>query len=63
MAILSSTQSHFIRCVKPNNDKNSNNFDSEVARNQLRYLGILEVIKIRKSGYAVRRTFKEFAQR
>lgn len=63
LTTLSSTQAHFIRCVKPNNDKNSNFFDSQVVRNQLKYLGVLEVIRIRKSGYAIRRFFRDFCQR
>ena len=35
-------------------------FDPDVVLNQLRYSGMLETVKIRKAGFPVRRTFKDF---
>lgn len=47
MDILSKTEPHFIRAIKPNNLKKPNNFDSINALRQLKYTGLLETIRIR----------------
>lgn len=38
-------------------------FDQAVVLNQLRYSGMLETVRIRKAGYAVRRPFQDFYKR
>nr|XP_057947424.1 unconventional myosin-X isoform X1 [Doryrhamphus excisus] len=63
MATLSASNPFFIRCIKPNMEKNPNIFDPEVVLNQLRYSGMLETVKIRRAGFPVRRTFKDFFMR
>ncbi|XP_060918799.1 unconventional myosin-X [Labrus mixtus] len=63
MATLSVSNPFFIRCIKPNMDKNPSKFDPEVVLNQLRYSGMLETVKIRRAGFPVRRTFKDFFSR
>ncbi|XP_034041694.1 unconventional myosin-X [Thalassophryne amazonica] len=63
MATLSASNPFFVRCIKPNMDKNANQFDPDVVLNQLRYSGMLETVKIRRAGFPVRRTFKDFYSR
>uniref|UniRef100_A0A8C2WXN2 Myosin X, like 1 n=1 Tax=Cyclopterus lumpus TaxID=8103 RepID=A0A8C2WXN2_CYCLU len=63
MATLSVSNPFFIRCIKPNMKKNPSVFDPEVVLNQLRYSGMLETVKIRRAGFPVRRTFKDFSSR
>uniref|UniRef100_A0A8C4EA89 Myosin-X n=1 Tax=Dicentrarchus labrax TaxID=13489 RepID=A0A8C4EA89_DICLA len=63
MATLSVSNPFFIRCIKPNMQKNPSVFDPEVVLNQLRYSGMLETVKIRRAGFPVRRTFKDFFSR
>uniref|UniRef100_A0A3Q2P4T4 Unconventional myosin-X n=1 Tax=Fundulus heteroclitus TaxID=8078 RepID=A0A3Q2P4T4_FUNHE len=63
MATLSASNPFFVRCIKPNMDKKANRFDPDVVLNQLRYSGMLETVKIRKAGFPVRRTFKDFLSR
>jgi len=63
ISILSETEAHYVRCVKPNSFKEPNNFNSYLVLDQLRYAGILSVIQIRKAGFPVRRTFAEFYHR
>ncbi|XP_043999049.1 unconventional myosin-X isoform X2 [Gambusia affinis] len=63
MATLSASNPFFIRCIKPNMEKNPNVFDPEIVLNQLRYSGMLETVKIRRAGFPVRRTFKDFLSR
>lgn len=57
---LEACQPLFIRCVKPNEFKANNFFDKELCLKQLRYSGILETAKIRRAGYAIRYTYKDF---
>lgn len=47
----------FCRLQKPNQ------FNPDVVLNQLRYSGMLETVKIRRAGFPVRRTFKDFYSR
>uniref|UniRef100_A0A671K6B2 Unconventional myosin-X-like n=1 Tax=Sinocyclocheilus anshuiensis TaxID=1608454 RepID=A0A671K6B2_9TELE len=63
MATLSASNPFFVRCIKPNMEKNANEFDADVVLNQLRYSGMLETVKIRRAGFSVRRTFQDFLSR
>lgn len=53
----------FVRCIKPNNDKQALRLDMPCVLQQLRYLGMLDTIKIRKVGYPVRLRFQHFVDR
>jgi myosin heavy subunit len=55
------TEPHFIRCIKPNHQKVGTIFDGNLALRQLKYAGLFEAIRIRKSGYAYRSNFQSFA--
>uniref|UniRef100_A0A8C3C1S3 non-specific serine/threonine protein kinase n=1 Tax=Cairina moschata TaxID=8855 RepID=A0A8C3C1S3_CAIMO len=56
-------QPHFIRCIKPNDDREALTFSRERVLLQLRYTGILETVKIRQKGYSHRILFEEFVKR
>ncbi|KAM8806580.1 myosin-IIIb [Eudromia elegans] len=56
-------QPHFIRCIKPNDDREALTFSHERVLMQLRYTGILETVKIRQKGYSHRILFEEFVKR
>ena len=58
---LRTTEPHFIRCVKPNHEKVGGKFDGHLALRQLRYAGLFEAIRIRKSGFAYRAPYNVFA--
>lgn len=53
----------FVRCIKPNNDKHALRMDMPCVLQQLRYLGMLDTIRIRQKGYPVRLRFQHFVER
>lgn len=63
MASLTTTQPHFIRCVKPNDQQKPNLFTPPLALRQLKYAGLFEAIHIRKAGYAIRMPHESFVMR
>lgn len=63
MERMTSATPIFIRCLKPNHVKVPGKFDSVYIKEQLLYTGMLETIKIRREGFAVRPTFPEFVDK
>lgn len=60
---LEATKPHFVRCIIPNHDKSPNSFDNSLVLDQLRCNGVLEGIRIARSGFPNRLFFAEFNQR
>ncbi|XP_073710943.1 myosin-IIIb isoform X2 [Misgurnus anguillicaudatus] len=54
---------HFVRCIKPNDDRQALCFSKERVMVQLRYTGILETVNIRRQGYSHRIPIQEFVNR
>ncbi|OPJ75468.1 myosin-IIIb-like [Patagioenas fasciata monilis] len=63
MERMYSASPHFVRCIKPNSQKEPGMVDSQVVLLQLRYNGLLETIRIRRDGFSWRPSFEEFAER
>lgn len=63
MKMLLSCEPSFVRCIKPNELKKPMIFDRYLCWQQLKYSGMLETVKIRKAGFAIRYTFQEFVNR
>ncbi|KAG6397811.1 hypothetical protein SASPL_139259 [Salvia splendens] len=63
MQQLESTTPHFVRCIKPNSKKVHGEFEKDLVSEQLRCCGILEVVRISRSGYPTRMTHQEFTRR
>uniref|UniRef100_A0ACD5T7Z5 Uncharacterized protein n=1 Tax=Avena sativa TaxID=4498 RepID=A0ACD5T7Z5_AVESA len=63
METLSSTEPHYIRCVKPNNLLKPATFDNINVLQQLRCSGVLEAIRISCAGYPTRKLFRDFLHR
>lgn len=57
---LHSTEPHFVRCIKPNALKARNTLEGRMVLGQMRYSGLFEAIRIRKSGYAYRASHDVF---
>ncbi|CAM8976689.1 unnamed protein product [Rhodiola kirilowii] len=60
---LSSTEPHYIRCVKPNNLLKPAIFENKNVLQQLRCGGVLEAIRISCAGYPTKKSFDEFVDR
>ncbi|KAH7096122.1 myosin 5 [Auriculariales sp. MPI-PUGE-AT-0066] len=63
METLSTTNVHYIRCIKPNEVKRAWEFNPQQVLGQLRACGVLETIRISCAGYPSRWTYEEFAER
>ncbi|XP_016381717.1 unconventional myosin-Vb isoform X1 [Sinocyclocheilus rhinocerous] len=63
METLNATTPHYVRCIKPNDYKESFVFDSRRAVQQLRACGVLETIRISAAGYPSRWTYPDFFSR
>ncbi|KAI9664300.1 MAG: hypothetical protein M1829_005855 [Trizodia sp. TS-e1964] len=60
---LNSTHPHFVRCIIPNHKKKPKQFSTPLVLDQLRCNGVLEGIRIARTGFPNRLTFPEFRQR
>lgn len=60
---LMACETHYIRCIRPNGTKRANNWDAEMSGHQVRYLGLLENVRVRRAGYAFRTDYPRFQQR
>uniref|UniRef100_S4R5L7 Myosin VB n=1 Tax=Petromyzon marinus TaxID=7757 RepID=S4R5L7_PETMA len=63
METLNATTPHYVRCIKPNDDKMAFTFDPKRAVQQLRACGVLETIRLSAAGYPSRWTYQEFFNR
>ncbi|KAM3845124.1 unconventional myosin-Vb isoform 2-T2 [Vipera latastei] len=63
METLNATTPHYVRCIKPNDEKLPFSFDPKRAVQQLRACGVLETIRISAAGYPSRWTYHDFLNR
>jgi myosin protein heavy chain len=63
MTQLHSTHPHFVRCILPNHKKRPKQFSAPLVLDQLRCNGVLEGIRIARTGFPNRLPFVEFRQR
>lgn len=60
METMKTKRPWFVRCIKPNPDKKPMTFEDTMVMEQLRYIGILETVRIRSSGFPVRLPYEQF---
>ncbi|KAL0409114.1 UNVERIFIED_CONTAM: Myosin-1 [Sesamum radiatum] len=63
MKRLENTTPHFIRCIKPNNFQSPGSYNQGLVLQQLRCCGVLEVVRISRSGFPTRMSHHKFARR
>jgi len=61
--IAKCAEPHYIRCIKPNSSKKAGVWEEEMVTNQVRYLGIVENVLVRRAGFAHRVPFERFVAR
>uniref|UniRef100_A0A8C6ZBU4 Myosin IH n=1 Tax=Nothoprocta perdicaria TaxID=30464 RepID=A0A8C6ZBU4_NOTPE len=61
--ILMSKEPSYVRCIKPNDNKEPGKFDDHLIRHQVKYLGLMEHLRVRRAGFAYRRKYELFLQR
>uniref|UniRef100_A0A8D0PFA2 Unconventional myosin-IXb n=1 Tax=Sus scrofa TaxID=9823 RepID=A0A8D0PFA2_PIG len=59
---LGKAEPFFIRCIRSNAEKKELCFDDDLVLQQLRYTGMLETVRIRRSGYSAKYTFQDFTE-
>ena len=57
------TSPHYIRCLKPNQSLQPDQFNNAMVADQLRYAGVLEAIRVSRFGYSQRYTHENFLSR
>ncbi|XP_061209556.1 unconventional myosin-Vb isoform X2 [Neopsephotus bourkii] len=63
METLNATTPHYVRCIKPNDEKLSFKFDSKRVVQQLRACGVLETVRISAAGFPSRWSYHDFFNR
>ncbi|TMW66102.1 hypothetical protein Poli38472_003867 [Pythium oligandrum] len=61
--VVQQTQTHYIRCIKPNDQNVREVFDMSKVSKQLRYGGVLKAIEIMRQSFPVRMPHAEFIER
>ena len=60
---LNSTTPHYIRCIKPNDQKARYTLNNVRTAQQLRACGVLETVRISSAGFPSRQSYEDFAVR
>lgn len=60
MTSLETTRTHYIKCIKPNEYKNTTEFNAKLIMQQLRCNGIMELVRIKRQGYPTHSEFLNF---
>eukprot|EP00754_Rhynchopus_humris_P031118 Rhum_TRINITY_DN15314_c1_g1::Rhum_TRINITY_DN15314_c1_g1_i1::g.151009::m.151009/K10356/MYO1; myosin I len=63
IATLKRCTPHYIRCVKPNDTRTALGFVDERVSHQVKYLGLLENVRVRRAGFSYRQHFDKFLKR
>lgn len=61
--LLSSVNPWYVRCIKPNLEKSATEYDDRQVLVQLKYLGMSDLIRIRREGYPIHLTKHQFVCR
>lgn len=61
--ILMCLEPSYIRCIKPNDLQRANIFNDKLVLHQVKYLGLLENLRVRRAGFAYRRVYEIFLHR
>ncbi|RLN66824.1 hypothetical protein BBP00_00001975 [Phytophthora kernoviae] len=60
--VVQLTQTHYIRCIKPNDESACDQFDMAKVSSQLRYGGVLKAVEIMRQSFPVRMGHADFVK-
>eukprot|EP00456_Euglypha_rotunda_P068699 TRINITY_DN6009_c0_g1_i1.p1 TRINITY_DN6009_c0_g1~~TRINITY_DN6009_c0_g1_i1.p1 ORF type:complete len:578 (-),score=101.70 TRINITY_DN6009_c0_g1_i1:36-1769(-) len=63
VATLLQCQPHYIRCIKSNEVKKPFTFDEKNVAHQVRYLNLVETLRVRRAGFCNRQHYSHFMRR
>ncbi|XP_066544424.1 unconventional myosin-Ib isoform X5 [Amia ocellicauda] len=63
MRNLQTKNPNYIRCIKPNDKKAAHIFTEALVCHQVRYLGLMENVRVRRAGYAFRQPYEPCLER
>uniref|UniRef100_A0A4W5JN20 Myosin IB n=1 Tax=Hucho hucho TaxID=62062 RepID=A0A4W5JN20_9TELE len=63
MKNLQTKNPNYIRCIKPNDKKVAHIFTDSLVCHQVRYLGLMENVRVRRAGYAFRQPYESCLKR
>ncbi|KAL7753446.1 class II myosin [Sorochytrium milnesiophthora] len=63
VSTLMGCQPSYIRCIKPNANKSPKEYDEKMSLHQVKYLGLLENVRVRRAGFASRQSYERFLGR
>ncbi|ETP34617.1 hypothetical protein F442_17095 [Phytophthora nicotianae P10297] len=63
MSDISSTEVHYVRCIKPNSQKSPNIYEIDAVVNQLRCAGVVEAIRITRAAFPNKMAHEKFLRR
>lgn len=63
VATLLKKEPFYVRCIKPNDVKSPQIFDDVRVAHQIRYLGLLENVRVRRAGFVHRQRYDKFLLR
>lgn len=63
ISTLHSTTPHYVRCIKPNEDKQAFKWEPSKIVQQLRACGVLETVRISAAGFPSRWPYNDFYMR
>ncbi|XP_054642605.1 unconventional myosin-Ib isoform X5 [Dunckerocampus dactyliophorus] len=63
MRNLQTKNPNYIRCIKPNDKKAPHIFTESLVCHQVRYLGLMENVRVRRAGYAFRQAYEPCLER
>ncbi|RLN74255.1 hypothetical protein BBJ28_00009013 [Nothophytophthora sp. Chile5] len=63
MSDISSTEVHYVRCIKPNSEKSANIYEIDAVVSQLRCAGVVEAIRITRAAFPNKMAHEKFLRR
>ncbi|CAE7724554.1 MYO5B, partial [Symbiodinium sp. CCMP2456] len=63
METIGQTNTQYVRCIKPNQNKSPREVNNEMVVDQLRCAGVIEAIRISRAGFPARMPLRDFSQR